>query len=149
MYTNWINNLWKLYEHTQKTQKNQRNFLNLQLHLAYRFLKMFVLIRHIFCKCLVKIICYLTQKSFTFVIFFSDIGQCFRPFDKPYLHQTFTECVSNQCTHFDVSICQMWLQVMQRLLILFRFLGIFIHYRQICMPEVLYLHQTFTDCVSH
>ena len=26
---------------------------------------------------------------------------------KTYLHQTFTECVSNQYAHFDVSICQM------------------------------------------
>ena len=56
-------------------------------------------------------------------------------FGRIYLHQTFTECVlnqytltftecvSNQWTYFDISTCQMWLQVMERSLILLRFLG--------------------------
>ena len=49
-------------------------------------------------------------------------------FDSTYLHQTFTECVSNQYTHFNVSTCQMWLQVIEHFLILLRFfLGIFIY----------------------
>ena len=30
-----------------------------------------------------------------------------------YLHQTFTDCVSDKCTHFDMSNCKMWLQVME------------------------------------
>ena len=38
-------------------------------------------------------------------------------FSSTYPHQTFTECVSNWYTHFDVSICQIWLQVMKRPLI--------------------------------
>ena len=42
-------------------------------------------------------------------------------FGVKYLHQTFTECVSNQYTHFDTSICQIWLQVMESHLILFLF----------------------------
>ena len=48
-----------------------------------------------------------------------------------------------------MSKCQMWLQVMEHPLILLRFLGIFIHYWQPFMSEVLYLHQTFTDCMSN
>ena len=43
-----------------------------------------------------------------------------------YLHQIFTECVSNQCTHFDLSTCQMWLQVMAVSFTKLRSLGIFI-----------------------
>ena len=47
-------------------------------------------------------------------------------FGNIFLHQTLTECVANQYTHFDVLICQMELQVMERLLIvLLHFLGIF------------------------
>ena len=49
-------------------------------------------------------------------------------FGSTYLHQTFTECMFNQYTHFDTSTCQMWLQVVECHLILLHFLGIFIHY---------------------
>ena len=35
-----------------------------------------------------------------------------------YLQQTFIECVSNQYIHFNVSTCQIWLQVMEHHLIL-------------------------------
>ena len=50
----------------------------------------------------------------------------------------------------DMSKCQMWLQVMERPLILLRFLVIFIHYYwRVFMTKVLYLYQTFTDCVSN
>ena len=69
-------------------------------------------------------------------------------FGSTKLHQTFTECASNQYTHFDVLICQMWLQVMARLLILLRILGIFIYTWWAFMSKVLYFHQNFTDCVS-
>ena len=34
-----------------------------------------------------------------------------------YLHQTFTDCVSNQYTHFELSIYQIELQIMDRSLI--------------------------------
>ena len=44
-----------------------------------------------------------------------------------YLHQTFTDYVSNQYTHFGLLTCQMWLQVMKCSLIWFRFLGISIY----------------------
>ena len=31
-----------------------------------------------------------------------------------YFHQTFTDCVSDKCTHFDdMSICQIYLQVVE------------------------------------
>ena len=43
----------------------------------------------------------------------------------------------------------MLLQVMERLLILLRVLSIFIHFWRTFMSELLYLHQTFTDCVSN
>ena len=66
-------------------------------------------------------------------------------FGNTYLHQTFTEY---QYAHFGVPLCQILLQVMERPLILLRFLGIFIQNWQEFMFEVLYLHQTFTDCVS-
>ena len=69
-------------------------------------------------------------------------------FGNTYLHQTCTECVSDQHAHFDVLICQIWLQVMERHLILLYFLAIFIHNWRAFMSEVLYLHQSFTDCVS-
>ena len=61
-----------------------------------------------------------------------------------YPHQTFTECVSNQYTPFGVSIYQMWLQVMERLLILFRFFG---HYAHNWVKFIKYLHQTTIPCV--
>ena len=38
-----------------------------------------------------------------------------------YLHQTFTEFISNQYTDINLSIYQVWLQVMEHLLILLRF----------------------------
>ena len=41
----------------------------------------------------------------------------------------------------DISICRMWLQVMEHI-------DIFIHYWGPFMSEVFYLHQTFTDCMS-
>ena len=66
-----------------------------------------------------------------------------------YLHQTFTECVSYQYTNFDVSTCQMWLQVMERSLILLCFLGIFTHNLLLFISKWVYLHQTFTKYVSH
>ena len=49
----------------------------------------------------------------------------------------------------DLSKCQMYLQGMERSLFLLRFLCIFIHYWRVFMTKVLYLYQTFTDCVSH
>ena len=52
------------------------------------------------------------------------------------LHQTFTDCMCNQNTHFDISICQMWLQVMEGPLILL--CSIF---------WTIWLHQTFTNCM--
>ena len=63
-----------------------------------------------------------------------------------YLHQTFTDCVSNQYTYVNILSCQMWMQVM----VLFPFFGNFWYnnYR-IFMSVVFYLHQTFTDRVSN
>ena len=49
-------------------------------------------------------------------------------FGNTYFHQTFTESVINKYTHFDILNCQMQLQVMERPLILLRFLGIFRYY---------------------
>ena len=46
-------------------------------------------------------------------------------FGKVYLHQTFTNYVFNQYIYFDMSICQIWLQIMKRPLILLHFLVIF------------------------
>ena len=60
-------------------------------------------------------------------------------FGSIYLHQTFTECVSNQYTHFYISICQIWLQVMERSFILLRFLSILKHTWRAFMSEVLYV----------
>ena len=70
-------------------------------------------------------------------------------FGSIYLHQSFPKFVSKQHTHFDILTCQMWLQVMERHLILLRFLGIFIHFWRLFMSELLYLCQTFPDCVSN
>ena len=72
-------------------------------------------------------------------------------FDNSYLHQTFTEYVSNQYTHFDILTSQMWPQVMEWLLNLLRFFGYFhkwlltIHvWSVVSSPN---FHR-FTDCVS-
>ena len=58
--------------------------------------------------------------------------------------KTFTDCVSNLCTDFGVSICQMWLHVMKSSLIQLHILGIFVYYN---MFQMSLLHKTFTDCV--
>ena len=50
----------------------------------------------------------ISQKRTTFV------------FGNTYLHQTFTECVPNQYTHFDIFACQICLQVMEHPLILLK-----------------------------
>ena len=42
-----------------------------------------------------------------------------------YLHQTFTDCISDSNKHFGMSICQMWLQVMECFQIQLHFLGYF------------------------
>ena len=42
----------------------------------------------------------------------------------------------------------MWLQVMESPLILLLLLGIFIHNWRSFLSEVMYLHQTLTECVS-
>ena len=42
-------------------------------------------------------------------------------FGNTYYHQIFTECGFNQCTYFDVLTCQMWLQVIERSLIMLSF----------------------------
>ena len=42
-------------------------------------------------------------------------------FSSSYRHQTFTECVSSHYTHFDISTCQMLMQVIERPLILLCF----------------------------
>ena len=42
-------------------------------------------------------------------------------FGNTNLHQAFTECASNQYKHFDISTGQMWLQVMERTLVLLHF----------------------------
>ena len=55
----------------------------------------------------------ISQKSMAFVF-------CCR-----YPNQTFTKCVSNWYTHTNVWICQMWMQIMECLLILLRFLWVF------------------------
>ena len=66
-----------------------------------------------------------------------------------YLHQTFMNYVFDVNMKKKITIkCQMWLQVIERSLILLRSLDIFIHYWRPFISEVLYLHQTFTDCMS-
>ena len=50
---------------------------NLQLHLAYRYIKIYVSIRHTLLK-IGEAMYYQTQMPIIFVILFSDIGQCFR-----------------------------------------------------------------------
>ena len=42
-------------------------------------------------------------------------------FGNTYFHQIFTECLSNQYTHFDILTYRIWLQVMEGPLILLRF----------------------------
>ena len=69
-------------------------------------------------------------------------------FGRTHFHQTFTKCVSNQYTQFDVSTCQMELKVMESPLNLSRYLGIFIHFWRVFMSKVLYLHQTLTHWMS-
>ena len=44
------------------------------------------------------------------------------------LHQTFTECVSNQSTHFDMPICANMTASYERFSDLMRVLGIFMYY---------------------
>ena len=44
------------------------------------------------------------------------------------LHQTFTECVSNQSTHFDMSIWQIYTASYERFSDLMRVLEIFMYY---------------------
>ena len=56
-------------------------------------------------------------------------------------------CMSYQYTHFDISTCQTWPQVMECHFILLRFLSIFIYYHWPFLSELLYLLQTFTDYV--
>ena len=69
-------------------------------------------------------------------------------------HSSLNCCISTKLSlivyliNTEMSKSQMWLQALQRHLILLRFLGIFIHYWRPFMSEVLYLHQTFTDCMS-
>ena len=49
--------------------------------------------------------------------------------DSTYLNQTFTECISNQYTHFGIKISQVWLHVREFSLIqLHSFLDIFIYF---------------------
>ena len=57
--------------------------------------------------------------------------------------------MSNWYTHSAILKCQMWLQVMERPLILLHFSSIFIHFWQPFISELLYIHQTFTDCISN
>ena len=67
-----------------------------------------------------------------------------------YFHQTFTNrCIWCEYEPFAIIKCQMWLPVTERSLILWRFLGIFMHNWRSFMSEVLYLRQTFTDYVSN
>ena len=77
----------------------------------------------------------------SYVLFLRKISQKWAKFSlgSTYFRQNFKECVPNQYTWSGISECQMWLQVIERSLILLRFL----------MSEVLYLHQIFTYCVSN
>ena len=67
--------------------------------------------------------------------FFRILINSLRPFisEVLYLHQTFTICVFDWCTHFGRSTRQMWLQVMEVCCII------------TCLKR--YLHKTFTNCV--
>ena len=57
-------------------------------------------------------------------------------------------CIWYEYKHLVIIKCQMWLQVMEHSLILLCILDIVIHYYwRPLMSEVLYLHQTFTDCI--
>ena len=55
--------------------------------------------------------------------FFKIFHTFIRPFvsEMLYLHQTFTNYMTDWCIHFGISGYQMWLQVMGRLLILLRY----------------------------
>ena len=65
--------IWMLDNNVWKYPKNkQRAFHNLQLHLACRYIKICILIRHIFCESLVKI-CATKHKCQT-ILFFGNIG---------------------------------------------------------------------------
>ena len=46
--------------------------------------------------------------------------------------------MSSQYTHFDILTCQMWLHVLDCLLILLRFLGFFIHNWRAFMSEIFH-----------
>ena len=61
-----------------------------------------------------------------------------RPFmsEPLYLHQTFTDCMSNYNTHVDMSVCQMEMQFMESFIILLRFLGIFIYFKFIKLLQI-------------
>ena len=89
-------------------------------------------------------------KTFFKPLFIQDLGVTFA-YGSTYLHQTVTESVFNQYTHFDILTCQKWLQNMECPLILLRFLGILIHFwiPFMSLSLLLYLRQTFTDCVSN
>ena len=60
-----------------------------------------------------------------------------------YLHQTFKD------THIVMSTCHMWLQIMERLLILPIFFRIFTYNWWPFMFEVSHLYYTSTNCVSN
>ena len=57
------------------------------------------------------------------------------------LHQSFTDCISDQYTHFGMSTCQMSLQVMEGSLIHVHFFGTFhiLHNYNTCLKSYKFI----------
>ena len=90
----------------------------------------------------------LLGRSLTLLYVWKKISQKWTAFvfGSIYLYQTFTKYMSNQYTYFHILTYPMWLQVMERLLILLCFWVFSYVFDAI---ELLCLHKTFTDCVSN
>ena len=116
-------NLWCLtieafFWNTLKFLKNLPDIFIKLLHIMC-LISTHILI-HWYARCNCKL-CYIFQ-GFSHIIDEHSGLKC------KYLHQTFTDCMSDECTHFDMSICQIWLQVMVGSQIQLCFSGIYIYY---------------------
>ena len=68
-----------------------------------------------------EILCLDTSKTLPYVWKKYHKNERYLCLERPEIHQSFTEYVSNQLTYSGISTCQMWLQVMEHTLILLLF----------------------------
>ena len=104
---------WTIYKHVSdknKTCLSADNFGILSVVVIYSLSTAYT--------SLCKGLKYLLKVKY-FILVYLNIALCLKI--KVYLHQTFTECVYNKYAHFDISLCQMQLQVIEGSLILLCF----------------------------